>query len=243
MRQLSRSEDCLSDLALDEWSNGELDEPERQRVQEHVTQCERCSERHQALERERAAFYAAAPSFERHAEQFVPHRKPGGRSRRVVMFGAGLAALAALAVIALSPSEPFGTRSKGGTPSIAYFVKRGERVVPGSAGTTLQPGDLLRFTYSAGREYYLALFNLDARAASVYFPSAPRAARVASGDRVPLDFSVELDSATGVEHVYALFCADSFELEPVRAALFASRKLPVPSGCHVDSLTLRKAAP
>ena len=242
MRQLSRPEECLSDLALDEWSNDELDEGERQRVEEHVSQCERCRARHQELERERAAFYAAAPSFERHAVRFVPGAKPRRRTRRALTLGAGLAALAALAVVALSPSEPFGTRSKGG-PSIAYFVKRGEVVVPGSATTTLHPGDLLRFTYSASSEYHLALFNLDSRAASIYFPSTPRAARVPPGDRVPLDFSVELDAMAGVEHVYALFCADSVELEPVRATLFTSRKLPVPSGCHVDSLTLRKAAP
>lgn len=242
MRQLSRPEGCLSDLALHEWSSGELGEHERQRVNEHLASCERCQAQQLALERDGAVFYAAAPSFEQHAARFVSGGKPRRRTRNVAAFAAGLAALAAVAVIALSPSIAPETRSKG-APSIGYFVKRGDRIVPGSASARLQPGDLIRFTYSSGREYHLALLDLDSRAASIYFPSGPRAVRVPAGDQTPLDFSVELDATTGVERVYALFCEQAIELEPLRAALFESRKLTVPSGCQVDSLTLHKVAP
>jgi hypothetical protein len=241
MRQLSRSEDCLSDLALDQWSNGELDGQERQQVEAHVATCPRCHAQHAELERKRAEFYAAAPSFEEHAARFVTAPNVGGRPRRVAALAAGLAALAALAMIALRPSGLPITRSKG-APYIGYFVKRDNRIVPGSEATRLRPGDLLRFNYSSSREYYLALFNLDSREASVYFPSAPHAARVPSGSEIPLDFSVELDATPGVEHVHALFCEQRFELEPLRAALFASGRLPVPNGCHVNSLTLHKVA-
>jgi hypothetical protein len=241
MRQLSRSEDCLSDLVLDQWSSGELDEQERQRVESHVATCPRCHAQQAELEQKRAEFYAAAPSFEQHAARFVTGPNSRRRSRRVAALAAGLAALAALAVIALRPSELPITRSKG-APSIGYFVKRDGRIVPGSATTSLRPGDLLRFTYSSSREYYLALFNLDSREASVYFPSAPHAARVPPGSQIPLEFSVELDATPGVEHVHAVFCEQRFELEPLRAALFASGRLPVPSGCHVNSLTLHKVA-
>jgi hypothetical protein len=241
MRQLSRSEDCLSDLVLDRWSTGELDAQERQRVESHVATCPRCHAQHAELERTRAEFYAAAPSFEQHAARFVTGTRVRSRPQRVAALAAGLAALAALAVIALRPGGLPITRSKG-APYIGYFVKREGRVVPGNEATSLRPGDLLRFTYSSNREYYLALFNLDSREASVYFPSAPQAAHVPSGSEIPLDFSVELDATPGVEHVHALFCEQRFELEPLRAALFASGRMPVPNGCHVNSLTLHKVA-
>jgi hypothetical protein len=241
MRQLSRPEDCLSDLTLDEWSTRELDAQEQERVEAHVATCPRCQAQHAELERKREAFYAAASSFEQHAARFVAAPNVRGRSRRVATLAAALAALAAIAVIALRPSGLPSTRSKG-APYIGYFVKRAGRVVPGSTTTSLRPGDLLRFTYSSSREYYLALFNLDSRAASVYFPSARHAVHVPSGSETPLDFSVELDATPGVEHVHALFCEQRFELEPLRAALFASGHLPVPSGCHANSLTLHKVA-
>jgi anti-sigma factor RsiW len=237
MRQLSRPETCLSDLSLDEWASGELDAADRERVTEHLADCARCRGRRDELERERATFYAAAPSWQSHALRAIPKRRA---VLRQVAFAATLAALAALVAVAVVPGREPYTQQKGG-PSIGYFVKRDERVLLGDSATRLQPGDLLRFTYSSEQARYLALFSRDSRTASVYFPTGTRAVRVPAGREVALDFSVQLDDAPGDESVHGLFCAESFELEPLRAALAASGQLPVTGACRLHTLTLRKA--
>jgi hypothetical protein len=148
--------------------------------------------------------------------------------------------LAALLVVWTgSPSEV--TRSKG-APHVTWFVKRGEQVQRGRTGETLYPGDSLRFVYSSDAPRFLALFNLDAREASVYYPSTPDALRVRAGNEVALDFSVELDALLGTERVYAMFCEETFRLEPLRAALFETGRLPERAGCRSEMITLRKVA-
>jgi hypothetical protein len=133
------------------------------------------------------------------------------------------------------------TRLKGG-PSLGYFVKRTGHVWAGDPGTVLQPGDLLRFTYTTERDSYLAVLDQDARSTQVYFPSGARAAFVRSGVAAVLDFSVELDATPGEERVYALFCDTSVEIAPVRASLADTGRLDPPDGCKLDTLTLRKAS-
>jgi hypothetical protein len=122
-------------------------------------------------------------------------------------------------------------------------VKRQGRVWAADSGTLLEPGDLVRFTYSSEHACYLALFGQDARATQVYFPNGARAAFVRGGAAVPLDFSVELDTTPGEEHVHALFCDSSIELAPLRAALAETGRLAAPEGCKVQTLSLRKAGP
>jgi hypothetical protein len=240
MLQLSRPADCLTDLTLDLWTSGELSTLARARAASHMSACERCRRRHEALERERAAFYAAAPSFEAHAAALASGRK-GVAPRRlsVVWFGSALTALAALVALALVPVATTRTRHKGG-PSLGYFVKRGERVLQGERDTTVHPGDLIRFTYSTQQPRYLAIFGRDSQATSVYYPAGASAARVQAGSAVALDFSVELDDLLGEERVHALFCAHSFELAPLLASLDETGRLPVPNACQQVSLSLRK---
>lgn len=236
--RLNEPADCVSDLVLDEWGSGELDPVTRDQTATHVMTCRSCRARHQQLEDQRAEFYAAAPTFESHARRFVPQRAYARRARLRLTAGA-LAAIAAAVALALVPSLR-ETRLKGG-PSLSYFVKRNGQVWSGDAATALQPGDLLRFTYSSERDCYLAVFDRDARSTQVYFPNAASAAFVRAGVAVPLDFSVELDATPGDEHVHALFCDASVELAPLRAALAETGRLPVPAGCRTDALTLRKA--
>jgi hypothetical protein len=114
-------------------------------------------------------------------------------------------------------------------------------VTRGGAIETVRPGDELRFTYSHPRGAYLALVNLDATAASVYFPSAAsEAVRVPAGNDVALPFSVELDGQLGQERVYGVFCEEPFALEPVRAELESRGLPPTLPGCQLDVITLVK---
>jgi hypothetical protein len=148
-----------------------------------------------------------------------------------------LAATALLVVRTGSLNQ--ATRSKG-APQLGWFVKRGEQVQRGRTGQTLYPGDSLRFVYSSDAPRFLALFNLVAREASVYYPPTPDAVRVRAGNDIVLDFSVELDELLGTERVYAMFCEESFRIEPLRAALFETGRLPERAGCRTDVITLRK---
>jgi hypothetical protein len=245
--RLSRPVECVSDLVLDEWASGELDAATRERTERHIAGCPRCEARHAAFEQTRVEFGAAAPTFEAHARRFVPQRPARnavaartGLTRRRAWTAGGAAAVLAIAaavVIAINPVEQ--TRLKGG-PTIGYFVKRGERTQPGEVTTVVRAGDLLRFTYSSAQDRYFALFNRDGKSASIYYPEGAQGIRVKAGTNVALEFSVQLDDAPGPEEVHALFCGQSFELAPLRAALNDTGRLPVPAGCQHRVLVLPK---
>jgi hypothetical protein len=243
MQQLNHNADCVSNLEFDEWHAGELDAEDQQRAALHVAQCQRCRSRRDVLERERAAFFAAAPSFRDHARQFEGVAPPARRVSRLAIGGAGaVAAAAALVGLLLLPAQqPAATRPKG-EPHLGFFIKRDQQISRGRNGATVHPDDLIRFVYSSDRSYYFALFNLDARAATIYFSDHGEAARVSAGNDVALDFSVQLDGQLGTERVIALFCPDPFAVEPLRARM-ASGELPPPAaGCHRDVITLKKVA-
>jgi hypothetical protein len=266
----------LTELVLDEWAAQELGSREREQVAEHLARCEHCRGRHEALERERASFLAAAPSFAIHAARFVSSTReldpssspssatladPGNpRSSTVrplvqadpirtaarqsaALVATSFAAMAAAALLVLWFGQPIERTYTKGQPHIGWFVKRGDEVHRGRMDELLHPRDDLRFVYSSDAPRYFALFNLDARAATVYFPVGPSAVRVRAGNDVALDFSVELDDQLGTERVWALFCEQSFELEPLRAALLATGRLPVRAGCLAELVELQKVAP
>ena len=242
---------CLSELELDEWSTGELSPSDRERCEQHVQQCSACQARKQALEQANAAYLAEAPDFSalskltRAAQSNV---RPITRKRSSLRWLATplLAACAALAVVALRPSDkPTATeltRSKGG-PRLGYYVKRGENVQRGQGSDVVHPGDALRFVYSADRAYFLAIFSADAKGVGVYFPSGPNAERVAAGQEIALDFSVALDDTLGRERVTALFCPETFEIEPVQSALSSGGSLPPAlASCQTAGFELSKQA-
>jgi hypothetical protein len=205
-----------------------------------VAACERCCGRQRAFEAERAAFYAAAPSFEEHAAHLVRERRRTSFGRRPFVLGGALAALAALAMLAFHPAAS-DTRSKGGaSPSLGFFVQRAGTVFAGEPGMRLHPGDRVRFTYGCREPRYFALFGRDVRTATLYHPAGDRAERVRAGRETGLEFSLELDSVLGEEHIYALFCRDRVALAPLLQALRDSGQLTLPDGCEQASVSWRK---
>jgi hypothetical protein len=241
----SAKEPCLSELALDEYLAGELAAEASEHARLHLDQCDRCTARRAERQADLRAFLERAPTFAEHAAHVQGARgKAFLPARRAVLAAASLLALAAAALLIVrSPRDHDEIRGKGGA-RIGFYVKRGEDVTRGAASQVVRTGDLLRFVYTAPADAHLALFNLDARAAAVYFPArSERAASIRQGTDVPLDFSVELDASPGVEHVHALFCAESFALEPLRAELEAQKQLTVPQGCTHRVITLHKEAP
>jgi hypothetical protein len=263
MQQVSH----LSELVLDEWAADELSALERGRVAGHLAICEHCRERHEALERDRRAFLAAAPSFHVHAARFVsspadraavepaeaelrpsserelaPRRLRLAARQSALLVASSFVAMAAAALLVVWIGHSGERTSVKGQPHIGWFVKRGDQVRRGRADEPLHPSDELRFVYSSDAPRYFALFNLDARSAAVYFPSGSSGVRVRSGSDVALGFSVELDDQLGTERVWALFCEDTFEVEPLRAALLATGRLPELPGCIAEVVALQKVA-
>jgi hypothetical protein len=174
-----RSPDCLSDLVLDQWRAGEIEDRARlAELEAHVAGCERCRTRREAFEREAERYLSSHPLFLPH-ESSRPQQKSSRSARRLQIF-AGASALAAAAVLALLLRAPHdgplgggqsGTRIKGSS-RVAFFVKRGDRVVMGGPGEHLRPGDQLRFTATLERPKHLAILSRDARGvASVYYPA------------------------------------------------------------------------
>lgn len=253
------SSGCASDLRIDEALAGELPGAARAQLDDHLERCAHCRARYDGIAAEREAFLTAAPTFEALAERraAAPRRARGpwvGGVGGVVGAAAGLAVAAVVFLSIRAPAPPHGdalrgseagnpvasaTRSKGG-PRLGLFIKRGARVTPGQSGARVRPGDRVRFTYSSSRPRYFGLLNLDARRASVYYPSGGEAARVAAGSAIPLDFSVELDDTLGSERVFGVFCDAPFALEPLRRALDDKGGLQAPAGCAVDVVELRK---
>jgi hypothetical protein len=242
MSSINRVQECISDLVFDEWLSGELDHALKPGLEAHLSGCERCSQRRDQLLDQRDAFLERLPSWDSLAA-----RRGGQKAREWNLSWqrpGPWAVLACAACIALAFVIPralpsAGVRTKGG-PRIGFYVKRGEQVVRGMSGEKVHKGEQLRFTYSSDAATHLGLIYHDASAATTYYPLDAHAAAVKPGRDVALDFAVELDAELGVERVVALFCDDPIALEPVRAALQATGRLPELAGCSVDVVVLDK---
>lgn len=244
-----RTAACASDLRLDAWLAGELEEPAHTELMAHAVGCVRCRVRQQSLARARERFAATPAAITPAWLERERAERPVGSARR---WGAAafavLATLAAAATLALLPKrEPEGDRIKGGE-HVSFFVKRGDAVQRGARKQSVQPGDKLRFAYTAMGPRYLAILSIDAaNKASVYYPAAERAgaraALIGPGVEVPLASAVELDDVLGEEHVFALFCEMPQALAPLLAQLRATpHTLRPPPGCSLDELLLTKEA-
>jgi len=260
-----RPAECVSDLRFDAWQAGELQDTARRELQQHVAACARCNARQSALSELNARFHAQHSQPPQQTKQPEPPRsvpadriavaersKPR-RSRNAWLLGATVAA-AAGALLAFSdlrrggfqtrplPSTAtHGERVKG-SEQIAFFLKRGDRIQRGAREQRVQPGDKLRFVYTAPRARYLAILSLDsARQASVFYPAGDLAERIEPGVDVALPSAVELDAALGEERVYALFCDSPVELGALRAELVArGSEFAAPGGCVMDEVVLSK---
>jgi hypothetical protein len=232
--------ECVSDLALDEVLGESAEPAVRMRVLAHVETCVRCALRYEALANQHAGFLERAPSWQHLRAQRDSANRGGGERRRWLWGGGTLLAAGFAIAFSLAPrATPAGLRSKGG-PRIGAYVKHGERVARADNGSTVRPGDYVRFTYSSDEPVHFALLNRDALCVTTYFPAGAQTERVAAGHDVALDFSIKLDDQLGNEQIYGLFCQQPEPLEPLRAALQGTGRLPPLPHCRVDVLTLEK---
>jgi hypothetical protein len=215
---------------LDELLVSELTSGEEQAAGEHMKTCPACSNRARALREKRVAL----PSLS------LPPRVRRWPSLGAFAMGGAIAAALALFVVFPRTTDSSSTRLKGG-PRLSYFVKRGADTRPGGAGETVRAGDTLIFATSSAAPRFVAILSREGSGkASVYFPSGTRAEPVDAGREVVLPLATVLDDAVGTEQIYGLFCTSAEPLEPLRSALAATGRLPMPDGCAIDTLTLSK---
>ena len=234
MKTQQRPSGCLSDFALDRVVAGELAGDDA--TPEHLRECDRCKAREKELRDERDAFDREPP--------FALRARSRRRSSTLVLAGtSAFAAAAALVLLLRSPvaGEVEGTRTKGTGERLSFFVKHGDAVRPAVPLETVEPGDALRFVYSAIEPRHLTVLGLDgARRASVYVSDGPSSVAIAAGTDVALSTSTVLDEVLGRETIYGVFCARSFEVEPLRRSLEETGDLRAPAGCRIETLSFTK---
>lgn len=228
MLSRTRSEDCLSDLRLDELSAGELTESERTEALAHLDGCELCPERLAALDGTRARIGGS---------KLPPLRGRSAPRRWGPALGVAVAVAAVVSFFVVPRRAPPPTRTKG-VSQLGFFVTGAEGTRIGAPGETVHPGDTLTFTVSAAAPTHVAILSRDgAGKASVYHPEIA----VAAGRGTLLPTATLLDGTLGSERIVAVICDAAVEAEPLRAALAARGELPpLPEGCHAETVTIEK---
>jgi hypothetical protein len=254
---------CPSDLVLDRYLVGELDEAARRELETHAAACEACRGLLEAR-REEVRRFAEAPSLPSRAVATLgrleqERARRGSRVRALLLGGLAAAAVASLLAVLVLRGDLLRPGGEGrdvlrlkGSFALSAFVKRGENVEAARSGERFHPGDALRFEYSATTAGHLAIVSLDAKqVVSLYYPVASaRTAPAPAGSKLLLPGSTILDETLGEETVIGVHCPRPFELATLRArlpallaALRAGRPhgalLPEP-GCRTARFELRK---
>jgi hypothetical protein len=255
-----RPEQCVSDLRFDALAAGEIDETGRRALEQHVASCIRCQARGRALAELRERFDAQQPGrVPADRRDWADRSASGVRAKPLAparswslaaTVAVAAAAAGTLAFVAIRdasrsgalPTVASATERAKGSEHIGFFIKRGDQVQRGTREQSVQPGDQLRFLYSAPRARYLAIVSLDsARQVSVFYPASERAERIEPGIEVALPSAVALDGTGGEERVYALFCDTPVELAGLRSELGKQGvAFAAPAGCVMDRLMLRR---
>jgi hypothetical protein len=104
---------------------------------------------------------------------------------------------------------------------VETYCKRGESVFPAVDGGDFVAGDRLRFAYTQDRPGFLLVFGVDdqGRIFPYYQEQRLTGVAVAAGARVFLPGSVELDSHSGWERIFAVWSEEPLADDSVRSAV------------------------
>ncbi len=196
-----RDDACLSDFALDHLRLGEWQDARTKEAAAHVQSCERCHGRLHELDA------IVAPTIDLGISDAAA-RAPVRRRR--LWWAIGLPTCAAAVLVLAGSLHGPSERRKGGGWQLGVIAQGPNgRVSSVSAGSTLAPGDRVRFEVSAPQDAFVSVISLDARGAVTPFvPATGEALRVRSGSRRLLAGAVQLDDSLGPERLLLVACPD-----------------------------------
>jgi hypothetical protein len=134
---------------------------------------------------------------------------------------------AATVLLLVKPTlNPLGHGNQAGSTIkgrliVETYCKRGETVFPAMDGGDFLAGDRLRFAYTQDRPGFLLVFGVDdhGRVFPYYQEQRLTGVAVAAGARVFLPGSVELDSHSGWERIFAVWSEEPLTDDVVRPAV------------------------
>lgn len=108
-----------------------------------------------------------------------------------------------------------------GAATLQVFASRDDHVFPVQDGSSLAPGDRVRFVVMPAGLPYLLIASIDgAGAATVYHPpGGSESGRLDDRARLELPGSIVLDAAPGPERIYALFSRQAIAADQVASML------------------------
>jgi len=232
-------DDHLSDLGLEMWVAGELSAADEARVQGHLSACEPCRLRVEAV-----AHTPLVPARPTVAEP-VPANRPWGWA------ALGVAAVAAVLLAVFLGGGPGrvdgerpgdGYRLKGSGLSLQVVRATAEGAEPLSTGDSIRAGDRLGFVVGSTRPGHLVVLAVDAggQVDVCYPPGGDAPAAVEAGPALPLDAAVRADDSPGDQRFVALRCDQGFSLASARAVAVGGA---LPDGCAREEVVLSKERP
>ncbi len=200
----------FSDLTLEKYLLGELDEEAMARVDSAVRESSSLRDKVATMRLENLNFHHDFP-ISRLAEP--------GKVRSNARTWLPLAAAALLSGVVFMtqtrhlPSEMEWTeRSKGLSTGISIYRKKGETLEKLAHGQRVKKGDLIQLSYSAERQIYGIIFSLDDRGqVTLHYPeNSGDAAKLEGGREVILPSAFELDDSPKYESFFLVTAGDNF---------------------------------
>jgi hypothetical protein len=156
----------------------------------------------------------------------------------VFALASSLALLASVGVTQLV-TRGSGVTLKGGLTSIT--LKRGEAISSVAPGSTLAPGDALRFSVRAPRDGYALVLEKDGTGkVTVVAPFGAKEPFAVPAGTIVLPDSAVLDAVRGQETFVTLFSERPFDVERAVAALQRGAPREACDGCQVEVSTFDK---
>ena len=255
-------EGSISDLLLDQYHLGELDEAEKMRVKALVDESEelrgRLSLRTQGLE--------AFPSLDSNQivariHQQTAHinlESPGAglidrmlaSLRQQPAFASFAAAVGAVALVVIiqvftpnTQSPPDGIIAKGSL-GLTVFCERGGQVQEAISGDTFFAGDRLRFRVNTSQAGQVMVVGRESSGElySAYPLDGTNASQPLESGVHTLAGAVQLDAAAGQESLFLIHCEQTFNLSKVHSEA-DSQEVQVPTGCSIVRFDMNKVSP
>jgi hypothetical protein len=120
--------------------------------------------------------------------------------------------------------DPFGDRSKGGSPALLLFRKADPAAERLDSGAVARADDVVQIVYQSGGHRYGVIVSVDGRGiVTRHLPSVGDAAVPLAQGATPLDAAYRLDDAPRVERFFFVAADTPFDVPTVVGAARAPR--------------------